>query len=163
MVVVGVLHPSRKMMAALPLMAIQPYSGMAVYGAGGAFFLGSLHPAEDSRSPRPTVLSKTLPCVQVDTAPFKSRLHESLYLREGRPRDLAPSASSPYSKTDTYTDLSGCGCRLCGVHVRATSVDTGPGGRKWTAVLPAIALRCWEPSLARGCPGYAEGSGGESC
>ena len=44
--------------------------------------------------------------------------------------------------------LLGCGCRPCGVHVRATSVDAGPGGRKWTAVLPAQAPRCWEPSLA---------------
>ena len=44
-------------------------------------------------SARLSHVSKSIP------APFKSRLHESLYLREGRPRDLAPYASSPYSRS----------------------------------------------------------------
>ena len=53
--------------------------------------------------------------------------------------------------------LSGCGCRPCGVHVRATSVDAGPGGRKWTAVLPARAPRCQVlPADAQDAPKAAE-------
>ena len=38
-------------------------------------------------------VSKSIP------APFKSSFYESFYLREGRLRDLAPSTSSPYSRS----------------------------------------------------------------
>ena len=100
-------------------------------------------------SARLSHVSKSIP------APFKSRLHESLYLREGRPRDLAPSASSPYSRSFGMR-LSSMRC-TCPSHLsrrwtRRTKMDGSPA-RSSTSV----------PSLASGCPGCAEGSGGESC
>ena len=76
--------------------------------------------------------------------PFKSRLHESLYLREGCPRDLAPSASSPYSRSFGMRLSSmrhTCPSHLSRRWARRAKMDGSPA-RSSTSVLGTKSCRC---------------------
>ena len=87
------------------------------------------------------------------TAPFKSRLHESMYFREGRPRDLAPSVSSPYSRSfgmRLWSMRRTCPSHLSRRWARRAKMDGSPAhsstsvlGTKSCQRMPRMRRRQW--------------------